>query len=197
MKKHNLVHSKHSSVSAAHYNLTRAEKQWLWLRSLAFPLVILTPYLLVRTDFGCFGEVSAPCVLRTQPSLIPQLIIWVAILGILLIAYIRRSAELREHRHALIKRQLRTTLVTVVLTGIAFAIIRLNSQAAGVNQVFYQIQQPNTGVAMPQPWFGLGISPSTLVYLSLAYTLGPLYAWFAFFRSNQHIEGIKKRELFQ
>lgn len=181
--------SKQSEVA-----LSKSERKWLWLRAIIFPVLVLVPYILIRQK-GCAYPESAPCVVRGQPSLLPQALIWLLTLGVLFVAYRQHHVELRARRAVFIRRQLRVSLWTVIATVLVYVLIRPHSQA---ESFLAFSQHPDRGYAqVAKPWLGLGIAPATLLYISILYLISPIYGWYAMFRSRKHIEGIKKEDLFQ
>ena len=101
----------------------------------------------------------------------------------------------KSHRLNLeyLKARVLLGLVSIAFWTPIYVYMRRNSQGAGVI-VYSNVNDEFVKVFNPK--YGWGVSPSTLVLISLAYVVPPMLMWWMYTKSKSRVVGIKKTELF-
>jgi hypothetical protein len=163
------------------------------------PLAILLPFAAKATDHATVHQTAQGPVLyfnTTGPH--PALIIggWVVIGLLLLLSFFRKTPSERSQRREFIKKQLVVSIASVAVSVLAYYVMRNHSQGESINNYSYDAAAGNF-IRTFDPIFGVGVSPSTVLWVTIAYLTVPLVKWYNVFKNKSRVEGFQKKELFQ
>lgn len=170
--------------------LNTRQKIQLSLLGILYPAVVILPYFsLHTTDTRCGVDCVSMGAASPVFSIVAGLLF---VMGVSLAILLPRA---KSHRLNLeyLKARVLLGLVSIAFWTPIYVYMRRHSQGAStivysnVNGEFVKVFNPK---------YGWGVSPSTLVLISLAYVVPPMLMWWMCTKSKSRVVGIKKTELF-
>ena len=173
-------------------DITKRQRVLLVMQAILYPLAILSPYFLTRLNATPCGD---DCIAYSSS---PQAVLSLGALFIFLtaLAYSLLVPRFRNARLSLayVKAQFMVAVASCLIWMPVYLVMRRYSQGAAISTY---VSVNGELVSSNYPSFGLGISPSTVVLLSLAFLVPPLVKWYQLAHSKTRVAGIKKEKLFQ
>lgn len=177
---------------SSYARLSLKEKLYIGLRGLIFPIGVLVPYFLTRTEYR-YCSFGGSCLESPGSGTVQNVLILAFLLVIIIVSLLRD----RPRNHLAFKRfvswQIVISVTAFVLTVIAYKLMFPYSQSAGREVVM--VVGHNVTV-QDRALFGTGLPGNMVFGLSVFYLLLPAVRWYRVLFSQKYIDGIKKQELF-